>query len=134
MPDLGEITWILSMHVTCDQQAKKYVEYILERFDKSSVHPISTPALANGQLKKLKAPVMHWGPLSTCLGHPRSSRTPSRPPHSRTPSRPPHSTTFSRCFPTPPARFSGTLCTLCQHPPHWPFDSGSTSPVPFYSS
>ena len=38
---------------------------------------------------------------------------------------------FSRCFPMPPARFSGTLCTLTQHPPHWPFGSGSTFFVPF---
>ena len=46
MSDLGEIAWILGMHVTHDRQAGlitllqgKYVEDVLERFGKSSVHP-----------------------------------------------------------------------------------------------
>jgi Reverse transcriptase (RNA-dependent DNA polymerase) len=61
--DLGDITWILGMHVTRDRSAgwialsqKAHVEAILDRFDKSSVRPISTPSLANDHLVKLPAP------------------------------------------------------------------------------
>ena len=43
------------------------------------------------------------------------------------------SPSFSRRFPMPLARFSSALYMLTQHPP-WPFGSGSTFFVPFYSS
>jgi transposase InsO family protein len=60
MTDLGEIAWILGIHVTRDREAgritlsqQRYIEEILERFGKSDVRPISTPALANEHFKKL---------------------------------------------------------------------------------
>ena len=75
MSDLGEIAWILGMHVTRDRQAgsitlsqEKYVEDVLECFGKSSVHPISTPALANEHLKKLKAPKIEVKPYQHAIG------------------------------------------------------------------
>jgi hypothetical protein len=58
MTDLGELSYILSIHVTWDREAgrielsqQKYIEDILERFGKSEVQPISTPALANASQK-----------------------------------------------------------------------------------
>src|SRR6266850_190177 len=63
MTDLGEISYILSMHVTRDCEAgcidlsqQKYIEEILERFRKTDVHPISTPTLMNEHLTKLTSP------------------------------------------------------------------------------
>jgi hypothetical protein len=60
MTDLGDISWILGMHVTCDRNAgwiaisqQKYIEEILGRFGMSDMHPISTPTLANKHLIKL---------------------------------------------------------------------------------
>ena len=62
MTDLGEIAWILGMHVTRDRKAgwialsqEKFSREILERFGKSDVRPISTPTLANKHLTKLKS-------------------------------------------------------------------------------
>jgi Reverse transcriptase (RNA-dependent DNA polymerase) len=61
--DLGEITWILGMHVTRDRNAgwialsqEKYINEVLERFGKSDIRPISTPTLANEHLIKLTSP------------------------------------------------------------------------------
>ena len=75
MSDLGEIAWILGMHVTRDRQAglitlsqEKYIKDVLERFGKSSVRPISTPALANEHLKKLKAPEIEVKPYQRAIG------------------------------------------------------------------
>src|SRR5260370_7146355 len=63
MTDLGEIAWILGIHVTHDCNAgwialsqEKFITETLERFGKGDVHPISTPALANEHLKKLTNP------------------------------------------------------------------------------
>ena len=63
MTDLGEISYILSIHVTRDHKAgcislsqQKYIEEILERFGKTDVCPISTPALTNKHLTKLTSP------------------------------------------------------------------------------
>jgi hypothetical protein len=60
MTDLGDISWILGMHVTCDRNTgwiaisqQKYIEEILGRFGMSDTHPISTPTLANEHLIKL---------------------------------------------------------------------------------
>jgi Reverse transcriptase (RNA-dependent DNA polymerase) len=60
MTDLGDLTWILGMHVTHDQTAgwislsqEKYSTEVLEHFGKSNVCMISTPALANEHLHKL---------------------------------------------------------------------------------
>lgn len=78
--DLGDITWILGMHVTRDRSAgwialsqKAYVEAILDRFDKSTVRPISTPSLANDHLVKLSAPeadVKHFQSAISALMYP----------------------------------------------------------------
>jgi Reverse transcriptase (RNA-dependent DNA polymerase) len=63
MSDLGEISWILGMHVTCDRLAgqialsqERFIIDLLDHFDKSSVHPISTPSLVNQHLIKLPSP------------------------------------------------------------------------------
>jgi hypothetical protein len=60
MTDLGELSWILGMHISRDRTAgwiavsqEKYSLEILQRFDKSDSRPVSTPALANEHLKKL---------------------------------------------------------------------------------
>jgi hypothetical protein len=60
MTDLGEIAWILGIHVTRDRRAgwialsqEKYALEVLERFGKSDVRPISTPMLANEHLAKI---------------------------------------------------------------------------------
>jgi len=63
MSDLGKIAWILGIHIIQDHLAgrialsqEKYINEILERFGKSDVRPISTPALANEHLPKLENP------------------------------------------------------------------------------
>jgi reverse transcriptase-like protein len=63
MTGLGEISWILGMHIMWDHamgwialSQEKYITKVLERFRKTNVHPISTPMLANEQLKKLTSP------------------------------------------------------------------------------
>jgi len=63
MTDQGELAWILGIHVTRDREAgrielsqQKHIEEILERFGKSDVRPISTPALTNEHLTKLSSP------------------------------------------------------------------------------
>ena len=60
MTDLGDISWILGMHITHDQDAswitisqQKYIEEILGRFGMSDACPISTLTLANEHLIKL---------------------------------------------------------------------------------
>jgi hypothetical protein len=63
MTNLGEMAWILGMHVTCNCCAgwialsqEKYILEVLEQFGKSDVCPISTPTLANKHLAKLTSP------------------------------------------------------------------------------
>jgi hypothetical protein len=63
MTDLGEIAWILGVHVTRDRCAgwialsqEKYSLEVLERFGKSDVRPISTPMLVNEHLTKIDSP------------------------------------------------------------------------------
>ena len=52
MTDLGEITWILGMHITHDHHAgwialsqEKYALKLLDRFGKSDTRPISMPTV-----------------------------------------------------------------------------------------
>jgi hypothetical protein len=59
MTNLGELSWILGMHIVCDRTTgsislsqEKYSLEILARFNKADVRPISTPALANECLQK----------------------------------------------------------------------------------
>jgi hypothetical protein len=75
MTDLGELTWILGIHVTRDRSAgwialsqEKYIEEILERFGKSDVRPISTPALPNEHLEKLTSPEMDVKSYQSAIG------------------------------------------------------------------
>ena len=63
MTDLGEISWILSIHVLrdCDEgwlslSQQKYLEEVLDRFDNANTHPISTPSLPNQHLVHLPSP------------------------------------------------------------------------------
>jgi Reverse transcriptase (RNA-dependent DNA polymerase) len=63
MTNLGDLAWILGMHVTHDRDTRwislsqeKYLNEVLERFGKSSIRPISTPAIANEHLHKLSQP------------------------------------------------------------------------------
>jgi hypothetical protein len=63
MTDLGEIAYILGIHVKRDREAgrlelsqQKYIEDILERFGKKDSRPVNTPALANEHLHKLTSP------------------------------------------------------------------------------
>jgi hypothetical protein len=75
MSDLGELTWILGMHVTRDRKAgwialsqEKYIDDILQRFGKANVRPISTPSLANEHLRKLKSPEIEAKPYQRAIG------------------------------------------------------------------
>jgi hypothetical protein len=75
MSDLGEIAWILGMHVTRNRQAgwialsqEKYVEDMLRRFGKSDARPINTPSLANECLTKLKSPEVEVKPYQRAIG------------------------------------------------------------------
>jgi hypothetical protein len=63
MTDLGKMSWILGMHVTCNRNKgtitlsqQQYIEDVLKWFGVSNVRPISTPALANEHLIKLDSP------------------------------------------------------------------------------
>ena len=63
MTDLGELTYILSMHIKQDHKARwikllqeRYIEDILDRYGKSDIHPINTPTLTNEHLSKLTTP------------------------------------------------------------------------------
>ena len=75
MTDLGEISWILGIHVTRDRKAgwvalsqEKYIQEMLERFGKSNVWPISTPTLANERLTKLPSPELEVKPYQSTVG------------------------------------------------------------------
>jgi Reverse transcriptase (RNA-dependent DNA polymerase) len=63
MTDLGEITWILGIHITCDCNTgwialsqEKYINNTLNHFGKTNVRPISTPTTPNEHLLKLNSP------------------------------------------------------------------------------
>jgi len=63
MTDLGEIAWILGIHVTWNREAGRielsqqgYIEEILKRFGKSDVCPTNTPTLTNKHVTKLSSP------------------------------------------------------------------------------
>jgi hypothetical protein len=75
MTDLGDISWILGMHVTRDRNAgwiaisqQKYIEEILENFGKSNARPISTPTLANEHLVKLTSPEIDVKAYQSAIG------------------------------------------------------------------
>jgi len=62
MTDLGEISWILGICVDCDHEKgtitlsqENFIKEILECYGMSNSHPISTLALANEHLIKLKS-------------------------------------------------------------------------------
>jgi hypothetical protein len=75
MTDLGEIAWILGMHVTRDRNAgwialsqENFVNDLLQRFNKSNIRQIGTPSLANEHLKKLKSPTLEVKPYQRAIG------------------------------------------------------------------
>ncbi|HEX4706357.1 MAG TPA: reverse transcriptase domain-containing protein, partial [Candidatus Udaeobacter sp.] len=75
MTDLGEMSYILGMHVTRDRKAgwislsqERHAADVLERFGKSNVRPISTPALANERLNKLSVPAIESKPYQSAVG------------------------------------------------------------------
>jgi hypothetical protein len=75
MTDLGEISWILGIQITRDRDKgtialsqEKFIEEILDRFKKSQVRPISTPALANEHLTKLSTPEIDAKSYQSAVG------------------------------------------------------------------
>jgi len=75
MTDLGEISWILGIHVTRDCKEgwialsqQKYLEEVLECFDKANVRPISTPSLPNHHLIHLPSPEVDTKHFQHALG------------------------------------------------------------------
>ena len=75
MTDLGELSWILSMHVVCDHNAgwislsqEKYSLDVLNCLNKSDVRPISTPTLANEHLPKLSEAQVNTKQYQSTLG------------------------------------------------------------------
>ena len=75
MTDLGELSWILGMHVICDRNTgwislsqEKYSLDILNHLNKSDVHPISTPTLANEHLPKLSEAQVDAKQYQSALG------------------------------------------------------------------
>jgi hypothetical protein len=75
MTDLGEITWILGMHVTRDRDAgwialsqERYVNDVLERFGKANIKPISTPTTPNEHLIKLDSPEVDTKSYQSAIG------------------------------------------------------------------
>ena len=63
MTDLGDLSWILGMHVTCNCDTgwiaisqQKHIEETLEKFRKSDIRPISMPTLTNKHLIKISSP------------------------------------------------------------------------------
>ena len=75
MTDLGELTYILGMHIMWNHKAGRielsqqhYIEDILKRYGKSDVRPISTPALTNKHLTKLISPKINIKSFQHALG------------------------------------------------------------------
>ena len=75
MTDLGEISWILGIHITRNVEEgwislsqQKYLEEVLERFDMADLHPISTPSLANQHLVHLPSPEVDAKHFQSALG------------------------------------------------------------------
>ena len=75
MTDLGEISWILGIHVLRDRDEgwlslsqQKYLEEVLDRFDKANIRPISTPSLPNQHLVRLPSPEVDAKHFQRALG------------------------------------------------------------------
>jgi hypothetical protein len=75
MTDLGEMSFILGMSVTRDRSAgwialsqERHSLEVLERFGKSNIHPISSPALPNEHLSKLTSPQIDLKPYQSAVG------------------------------------------------------------------
>jgi len=75
MTDLGEISWILGIHVMWDREEgwialsqQKYLEEVLEHFNKAKVRPISTPSLPNHHLIRLPSPEVDTKHFQCALG------------------------------------------------------------------
>ncbi len=75
MTDLGEISWILGIQVTCNRDKgtiamsqEKFIKEILNCFKKSQIWPISTPTLLNEHLTKLSAPEINAKSYQSIVG------------------------------------------------------------------
>jgi hypothetical protein len=75
MTDLGEISWILGIHLTRDRDAgtislsqAKYIGDILDRFGYASIRPISTLSLVNESLLKSSTPEIEVQPYQSAVG------------------------------------------------------------------
>ncbi len=75
MTDLGELSWILGIHVIRNLEEgwisisqQKYLEEVLERFDKANLRPISTPSLPNQHLVRLSSPEVDAKHFQSALG------------------------------------------------------------------
>jgi Reverse transcriptase (RNA-dependent DNA polymerase) len=75
MTDLGDISWILGMHITRHRDTgwiaisqQKYIEEILGRFGMSDARPISTPTLTNEHLIKLTSAEIDIKTYQSALG------------------------------------------------------------------
>jgi hypothetical protein len=75
MTDLGDLSWILGMHVTQDRSEgwisisqSKYSDDILERFGKGSSRPMVTPALVGEHLTKVSEPEVDVKAYQSAVG------------------------------------------------------------------
>ena len=75
MMDLGEMGWILGIHMThnCEKGTiallqEKFIKEMLVCYGMSEAHPISTPALANEHLLKLSSPEVDAKSYQCTLG------------------------------------------------------------------
>ena len=75
MTDLGEMGWILGIHVTCNHDKgtialsqEKFIGEVLERYGMTNACPISTPTLANKHLIKLSFPEIDAKAYQHALG------------------------------------------------------------------
>ena len=74
MTDLGEIAWILGVHLTHNHHTgwitlsqEKYSLEVLEHFGKLGICPISTPMLANEHLIKISSPKIDIQPYQRAV-------------------------------------------------------------------
>jgi transposase InsO family protein len=86
MTDLGDLSWILGMHVVRDRakgwvsvSQEKYSNDILERLGKADCRPMVTPVLAGEHLTKVSAPEVDVKPYQSAVGALMYSMTGTRP-------------------------------------------------------
>jgi hypothetical protein len=75
MTDLGEMGWILGIHMTHNHNKgtislsqEKFIREVLEHYGMINTRPISTPTLANERLVKLPSPEINTKVYQCALG------------------------------------------------------------------